>query len=235
MAYIKCQNLSVGYAGETLIENINFEVHEHDYLCIVGKNGVGKSTLMKTLLGLVDKKEGNVEFGKNINRKEVGYLPQQTALQKDFPATVMEVVLSGNLSKIALRPFYRKKEKERALLEMKKLKIDSLASRSYRELSGGQQQRVLLARALCATEKILFLDEPTTGLDPQVTKEFYDMLKELNKKGMAIIMVSHDLSVLEEATHVLYLRKNDYVYARKEEFMNTYGKEMKADVNYRNI
>ena len=230
MAYIKCQNLSVGYAGETLIENINFEVHDHDYL-----SSVGKSTLMKTLLGLVDKKEGNVEFGKNINRKEVGYLPQQTALQKDFPATVMEVVLSGNLSKIALRPFYRKKEKERALLEMKKLKIDSLASRSYRELSGGQQQRVLLARALCATEKILFLDEPTTGLDPQVTKEFYDMLKELNKKGMAIIMVSHDLSVLEEATHVLYLRKNDYVYARKEEFMNTYGKEMKADVNYRNI
>ena len=139
MAYIKCQNLSVGYAGETLIENINFEVHEHDYLCIVGENGVGKSTLMKTLLGLVDKKEGNVEFGKNINRKEVGYLPQQTALQKDFPATVMEVVLSGNLSKIALRPFYRKKEKERALLEMKKLKIDSLASRSYRELPGGQQ------------------------------------------------------------------------------------------------
>ena len=118
MAYIKCQNLSVGYAGETLIENINFEVHEHDYLCIVGENGVGKSTLMKTLLGLVDKKEGNVEFGKNINRKEVGYLPQQTALQKDFPATVMEVVLSGNLSKIALRPFYRKKEKERALLEI---------------------------------------------------------------------------------------------------------------------
>lgn len=112
MAYIKCQNLSVGYAGETLIENINFEVHEHDYLCIVGENGVGKSTLMKTLLGLVDKKEGNVEFGKNINRKEVGYLPQQTALQKDFPATVMEVVLSGNLSKIALRPFYRKKEKK---------------------------------------------------------------------------------------------------------------------------
>ena len=163
MAYIKCQNLSVGYTGETLIENINFEVHEHDYLCIVGENGVGKSTLMKTLLGLVDKKEGNVEFGKNINRKEVGYLPQQTALQKDFPATVMEVVLSGNLSKIALRPFYRKKEKERAL------------------------------------------------------------------------MVSHDLSVLEEATHILYLRKNDYVYARKEEFMNTYGKEMKADVNYRNI
>ena len=215
MAYIKCQNLSVGYAGETLIENINFEVHEHDYLCIVGENGVGKSTLMKTLLGLVDKKEGNVEFGKNINRKEVGYLPQQTALQKDFPATVMEVVLSGNLSKIAL-------------LEEKKNSF-------IYELSGGQQQRVLLARALCATEKILFLDEPTTGLDPQVTKEFYDMLKELNKKGMAIIMVSHDLSVLEEATHVLYLRKNDYVYAQKEEFMNTYGKEMKADVNYRNI
>lgn len=235
MVYIKCQNLSVGYGGEILLENINFEVHEHDYLCIVGENGAGKSTLMKTLLGLVEKKAGNIIFGKNMSQKEIGYLPQQTTLQKDFPATVMEIVLSGNLSKMTLCPFYRKNEKERALLEMRKLKIDSLAKRSYRELSGGQQQRVLLARALCATDKILFLDEPTTGLDPQVTKEFYEILKELNKKGMAIIMVSHDLSVLEEATHVLYLRKEDYVYTQKDEFMNKYGKEMKADDNYRNV
>ena len=205
MAYIKCQNLSVGYAGETLIENINFEVHEHDYLCIVGENGVGKSTLMKTLLGLVDKKEGNVEFGKNINRKEVGYLPQQTALQKDFPATVMEVVLSGNLSKIALRPFYRKKEKERALLEMKKLKIDSLASRSYRELSGGQQQRVLLARALCATEKILFLDEPTTGLHSHDVSKLIDVLQRIVDQGDTIIVIEHNLDVIKVADHIIDL------------------------------
>ena len=205
MAYIKCQNLSVGYAGETLIENINFEVNEHDYLCIVGENGVGKSTLMKTLLGLVDKKEGNVEFGKNINRKEVGYLPQQTALQKDFPATVMEVVLSGNLSKIALRPFYRKKEKERALLEMKKLKIDSLASRSYRELSGGQQQRVLLARALCATEKILFLDEPTTGLHSHDVSKLIDVLQRIVDQGDTIIVIEHNLDVIKVADHIIDL------------------------------
>ena len=205
MAYIKCQNLSVGYTGETLIENINFEVHEHDYLCIVGENGVGKSTLMKTLLGLVDKKEGNVEFGKNINRKEVGYLPQQTALQKDFPATVMEVVLSGNLSKIALRPFYRKKEKERALLEMKKLKIDSLASRSYRELSGGQQQRVLLARALCATEKILFLDEPTTGLHSHDVSKLIDVLQRIVDQGDTIIVIEHNLDVIKVADHIIDL------------------------------
>ena len=205
MAYIKCQNLSVGYAGETLIENINFEVHEHDYLCIVGENGVGKSTLMKTLLGLVDKKEGNVEFGKNINRKEVGYLPQQTALQKDFPATVMEVVLSGNLSKIALRSFYRKKEKERALLEMKKLKINSLASRSYRELSGGQQQRVLLARALCATEKILFLDEPTTGLHSHDVSKLIDVLQRIVDQGDTIIVIEHNLDVIKVADHIIDL------------------------------
>ena len=204
MAYIKCQNLSVGYAGETLIENINFEVHEHDYLCIVGENGVGKSTLMKTLLGLVDKKEGNVEFGKNINRKEVGYLPQQTALQKDFPATVMEVVLSGNLSKIALRPFYRKKEKERALLEMKKLKIDSLASRSYRELSGGQQQRVALARALASKPAIIFADEPTGNLDAKSSKEVVDLLKIAQRKyHETVILVTHDQEIASIADRVI--------------------------------
>ena len=229
MSYIKVENLSLGYDDEIVCSNINFEINKKDYLCIVGENGAGKSTLIKTLLNLKENKDGNIIFSKDLKRSEIGYLPQQTLVQKDFPATVYEVVLSGMLSHLKYRPFYTKKEKKRVHEEMEKLGITHLQNKSYRHLSGGQQQRVLLARALCASDKIVLLDEPVTGLDPQVTQEFYALLEELNKEGMTIVMVSHDLSVLKYATHVLYLSKKAPVYLKKEEFIEKYGKEINDD------
>lgn len=229
MSYIKVENLLLGYDDEIVCSNINFEINKKDYLCIVGENGAGKSTLIKTLLNLKENKDGNIIFSKGLKRSEIGYLPQQTLVQKDFPATVYEVVLSGMLSHLKYRPFYTKKEKKRAHEEMEKLGITHLQNKSYRHLSGGQQQRVLLARALCASDKIVLLDEPVTGLDPQVTQEFYALLEKLNKEGMTIVMVSHDLSVLKYATHVLYLSKKAPVYLKKEEFIEKYGKEINDD------
>lgn len=229
MSYIKVENLSLGYDDEIVCSNINFEINKKDYLCIVGENGAGKSTLIKTLLNLKENKKGNIIFSKDLKRSEIGYLPQQTLVQKDFPATVYEVVLSGMLSHLKYRPFYTKKEKKRVRIEMEKLGITHLQNKSYRHLSGGQQQRVLLARALCASDKIVLLDEPVTGLDPQVTQEFYALLEKLNKEGMTIVMVSHDLSVLKYATHVLYLSKKRPVYLKKEEFVEKYGKEINDD------
>lgn len=226
MSYIKVKDLSLGYDNEIVCSNINFEIHKNDYLCIIGENGAGKSTLIKTLLDLKEKKSGIITFSDNLKKSEIGYLPQQTVVQKDFPATVQEVVLSGMLSHLKYRPFYTKKEKKRAKQEMDKLGITHLQNKSYRLLSGGQQQRVLLARALCASDKIILLDEPVTGLDPQVTQEFYALLKELNKQGMTIVMVSHDLSVLNYATHVLYLKKNEPIYMKKDIFIEKYGKEL---------
>ena len=233
----ECKDVTLGYENKVVAKNLNFKIDQGDYLCVVGENGTGKSTLIKTLLGLIKPLNGEVIANvQGKNHKGVGYLPQQTQAQKDFPASVWEVVLSGVLNNDHRCPFYNKKDKAEAEKNMEKLNILDLKKRCYRELSGGQQQRVLLARALCATDSVLILDEPVTGLDPAASMELYETIKDLNKKeNVTIIMVSHDLSVLEEATHVLYLRKNDYVYARKEEFMNTYGKEMKADVNYRNI
>ena len=177
--------------------------------------------MIKTILDLKEKKAGKILFSENLKKSEIGYLPQQTVVQKDFPATVYEVVLSGMLSQLKYRPFYTKKEKKHG--------ITHLQNKSYRQLSGGQQQRVLLARALCASDKIILLDEPVTGLDPQVTQEFYGLLKSLNEQGMTIVMVSHDLSVLKYATHVLYLKKKVPIFMEKEMFIERYGKEIYND------
>ena len=217
MSYIKVEDLSLGYDSEIVCSNINFEINKNDYLCIIGENGAGKSTLIKTILDLKEKKAGKILFS------------EQTVVQKDFPATVYEVVLSGMLSQLKYRPFYTKKEKKHAKQEMEKLGITHLQNKSYRQLSGGQQQRVLLARALCASDKIILLDEPVTGLDPQVTQEFYGLLKSLNEQGMTIVMVSHDLSVLKYATHVLYLKKKVPIFMEKEMFIERYGKEIYND------
>ena len=229
MSYIKVEDLSLGYDSEIVCSNINFDINKNDYLCIIGENGAGKSTLIKTILDLKEKKAGKILFSENLKKSEIGYLPQQTVVQKDFPATVYEVVLSGMLSQLKYRPFYTKKEKKHAKQEMEKLGITHLQNKSYRQLSGGQQQRVLLARALCASDKIILLDEPVTGLDPQVTQEFYGLLKSLNEQGMTIVMVSHDLSVLKYATHVLYLKKKVPIFMEKEMFIERYGKEIYND------
>lgn len=208
MAQLKCENLKLGYNSKVVAENISFEVNKGDYLCIVGENGSGKSTLMKTLLHLIKPLSGTIETGDGVLADEIGYLPQQTEVQRDFPASVKEIVLSGCQSRCGKRPFYNKAEKQLALDAMDKMGISNLAKKCYRELSGGQQQRTLLARAFCATQKMLLLDEPVTGLDPIATEEMYSLIKNLNDNGITIIMISHDVdAALKYATHVLHIGK----------------------------
>ena len=187
MAQLTCENLALGYEGRVILNGVNFSVSAGDYLCIVGENGSGKSTLMKTVLGLQKPLGGVIAFGDGVGAGEIGYLPQQTAAQKDFPATVWEIVLSGCQARLGRRPFYSQEEKQLAQRNMEKMGIAPFSRRCYRELSGGQQQRVLLARALCATQKLLLLDEPVAGLDPKVTAEMYSLIEKLNQEGFTII------------------------------------------------
>ena len=207
MALITCTGLTLGYENTPVARHLTFTVEEGDYLCIVGENGSGKSTLMKTLLGLQPPLAGSVTYGGGLRQTEIGYLPQQTPLQRDFPASVQEVVLSGCLGRCGWRPFYSRSEKALAARNMERLGITGLAWRCYRELSGGQQQRVLLARALCATQKLLLLDEPAAGLDPKVTAGLYDLIAELNRKdGITVLMISHDMgAAVQYASRILHL------------------------------
>ncbi len=206
MALLTCRNLAVGHEGKKVAEGFSFSVSEGDYLCIVGENGAGKTTLMKTLLRLIPPLEGEI-LTEGVRRSEIGYLPQQTSVQRDFPASVSEIVLSGCLNRTGLRPFYNKEEKAHAREMSVRLGIAALSARSYRALSGGQQQRVLLARALCASRKLLLLDEPTAGLDPKATTELYGLIESLNKTDrITVIMVSHDLSAaLRYSDHILHV------------------------------
>ena len=222
MALISSRNLCLGYDGHILLQDLNFSVGSGDYFCIVGENGAGKSTLMRTILGLQVPISGFVEMGDGLHFNEIGYLPQQTVVQKDFPASVWEIVLSGCQGQTGYRPFYGTAEKNRALESIQKMDIGHLTKRCYRELSGGQQQRVLLARALCATRKLLILDEPVTGLDPKVTQEMYSLIQTLNKQDkITVIMISHDMeAVIAYASHVLYLGK-DRFYGTKENFQHS--------------
>ena len=207
MAQLTCQNLCVGYDGKSVLQDLNFEVFAGDYLYIVGENGSGKSTLMKTILGLQPPISGRILTGDGLRKNEIGYLPQQTVVQKDFPASVREIVLSGCQGRCGSRSFYNKEEKQLAEAAMDKMQITQLAKRCYRELSGGQQQRVLLARALCATPKMLLLDEPVSGLDPKVTAELYALIEKLNREdGITVIMISHDMAAaVKFASHILHI------------------------------
>ena len=217
MAQLECKNLTLGYGTKTVIENLSFSVNKGDYLCIVGENGSGKTTLMKTILRLLKPISGTISTGDGLLPDEISYLPQQTDVQRDFPASVREIVLSGCQSRCGKRPFYNKAEKQLALAAMEKLGITHLAKKCYRELSGGQQQRTLLARALCAAQKMLLLDEPVTGLDPAATQEMYDLIEQLNKDGITIIMISHDIeAALKHASHVLHIGKEIFFGDVKE-------------------
>ena len=221
MSYITVKNLEVGYEKKTLTEPISFKVDRQDYLCIVGENGAGKSTLMKTLLGLIKPVAGEIVFGDGLKSNEIGYLPQQTVVQRDFPASVREIVLSGCQARAGFRPFYNREEKKLAEENMERMGIKGLADSCYRELSGGQQQRVLLARALCATRKVLLLDEPVSGLDPKVTADMYELINGLNRDGITIIMISHDIAAaVRYATHILHIGTNLF-YGSREEYMES--------------
>ena len=219
---IECKDCTLGYEGVAVTEGINFAVNSGDYLCILGENGSGKSTLIKSLLGLRPVMSGKLEWIES-KQGEIGYLPQQTLIQRDFPASVREIVRSGCLSKHGFRPFYGKAEKDMADKAMEQLGIKDLEKHCYRELSGGQQQRVLLARALCAAGRILLLDEPVTGLDPKAQNDLYELIAKLNKDGMTIIMVSHDIhAAVKYATHVLHIgSRKQLFYGTKEKYVNS--------------
>lgn len=208
MALLTAENLSLGYESGAIIEGLNFKVDKGEYLCIVGENGSGKSTLMKTVLHLMEPLNGRVIYGDGLKRSEIGYLPQHTAVQKDFPASVREIVLSGCQGRCGLRPFYSREEKEIAGRNMERMGITDLRDRCYRELSGGQQQRVLLARALCAAGRMLFLDEPVAGLDPDAAHNMYETISDINRSGIAVMMISHDLGATKTyADRVIRIEK----------------------------
>lgn len=218
MSQIKCENLTLGYGSQEILSGLSFEVNRGDYLCIVGSNGSGKTTLMKTVLGLTKPLGGSIEFSDGLSASGIGYLPQQTDVQRDFPASVEEIVISGCLGRGGFHPFYSKADKALAAQSMERMEITELKKRCYRELSGGQQQRVLLARALCAARDILLLDEPVAGLDPKVTADMYALIDSLNKNdGMTVIMISHDVDkALRYASHILHIGTDIFFGTRAE-------------------
>lgn len=220
MAQLSCKNLSFSYDGETVLSDINFSIEAGSYLCIVGENGSGKSTLMKGLLGLKSPATGEVVFGDGLKQTEIGYLPQQTQIQRDFPASVFEVILSGRINGMGKRLFFSAEDKEAAMANMERLGIEDLKDKCYMELSGGQQQRVLLARAMCATKKLLLLDEPVTGLDPVATNEMYNLIKLINLcDNTTVIMVSHDIhEAVRYATHILHLGHSQLFFGTAAEY-----------------
>lgn len=220
MAILKCTDLSFAYDGRTVLDGVNFEISQKDYLCIVGENGSGKSTLMKGLLGLKQPQSGSIVMADGLRPEEIGYLPQQTDMQRDFPASVYEVVLSGCLNSLGRRMHYGRAERERVEQNLERMGIEELRDRSYQALSGGQQQRVLLARALCATKKLLLLDEPVTGLDPIATQEMYNLIKLVNLcDDIAVIMVSHDIhEAVRYATKILHLGHTQLFFGTAAEY-----------------
>ncbi len=208
------KNLSLGYEKEKIINNISFCVNEKDFIIVVGKNGAGKSTLIKGILGLIKPMEGEIIFDSSLNRKLIGYMPQETKVESSFPASVMEIVLSGRINKMGLRPFYNKEDKEKAIETLKILNVYDIKNKSFCDLSGGQRQKVLLARSLCATDKLLILDEPSNNLDNTSREEFYLLLMKLNKElGISIIMISHDADIDKMlGNKVLRIMDNGYEF-----------------------
>ncbi len=219
MALLTCKNLKLGYDSTVVVEDLSFTVNAGDYLCIVGENGSGKTTLMKTILGLHHPISGSITVGDGLGLNQIGYLPQQTAVQRDFPATVWEIVMSGCRSRCGARPFYNKDDKQHATKYISRMGLDDIKNRCYRELSGGQQQRVLLARALCAMQTLLLLDEPVSGLDPSVTEDMYKLIYDLNKDdGITIIMISHDINAaIKYADHILHIGDTVF-FGTKDEY-----------------
>lgn len=222
MSLISCKNVCMSYSNFNVVRDVSFDIFEGDYLSILGENGSGKTTLINGILKTMSLSSGDIIFN-NIKSNEIGYLPQQTQVQRDFPASVFEVVLSGCLNSRGLRPFYSKKEKQIAKDNMKLFKIDNIADKSYRSLSGGQQQRVLLARALSASKKLIILDEPVTGLDPVVTKEFYSIIKDINKNyGVTVVIISHDVySAVKYSNKILHMKGNIKFFGTTKEYIET--------------
>lgn len=219
MSIISCHHLSIGYEGKQIVKNINFDLEEKDYLLVIGENGSGKTTLIKTLLGLIKPLKGKIKFN-NLQTNEIGYLPQINYAKKFFPASVLEVVMSGCLNNKKFLTFYTKKDIEVVNMNLKKFKIENLKKRNFGELSGGQQQKVLLARAMCASSKVLVLDEPSTSLDKKSVTDLYNLINQINKEGTIIIMISHDLEKsLKDANKILELNEENIFFGVKEDYV----------------
>ena len=216
MELIRCEKLTLAYNGKAVLDKLSFQVRSGDYLCILGENGSGKSTLLRTLLGLKAPESGTVRFAPDLRKNQIGYLPQQTAAQKDFPAS-----LSGCLGRCGRRPYYSNKEKQAARDAMKKMDLETLENRCYRELSGGQQQRVLLARAFCAAQRLLLLDEPASALDPQMTAEMYLQIEALHRSGVTVIMISHDVDAAARYAGKILLLGRERYYGPKVCFVES--------------
>lgn len=223
MALITCENVVLGYDGEKVLSDINFAINSGDYLCVVGENGAGKSTLIKGLLKLINPMEGKIILSDGLKQVEIGYLPQQTAIQKNFPASIFEVVITGKLNSMGFRTFYSSKEKKDAMDKIEMMGLKGLEKRCYQDLSGGQQQRVLLARALLATSRMILLDEPVAGLDPVVTAELYELINKINKEmGITVIMVSHDIhAALKYSTHILHLSHRQLFFGETGKYIHS--------------
>lgn len=224
---VDVSSLTLAYEGRTVISNLSFQIYSGDYVCIVGENGSGKTTLLNALLGLKKPSGGKIELN-DLKRSEIGVLPQKTPVQNDFPALVSEIVLSGRVGKKTGIAFYNRHDKRIAFENMEKLGITSISGRSFRELSGGQQQRVLLARALCAAEKLMVLDEPVASLDPKACADMYHLISDINKnENMTVIMVSHDMKgALEYASHILQINKNSVFFGTRQEYLAAFGKDV---------
>ncbi len=222
MAILECENLTLAYDSNIIIDKLSFKVNKGDYVCIIGVNGSGKSTLVKAILGLKNPSQGTIAYGDKLAKTQIGYLSQQNESHKDFPASVLEVVLSGCLNHKKISPFFPNSLKKIARDQIKLLELEPIAKKSFQELSGGQRQRVLLARALCSTQSLLLLDEPVSGLDPGVTELMYKTVKDLNDKGMTIIMVSHDVrAAIRYSSHVLHLDKDQSFFGTKDEYLKS--------------
>lgn len=222
MTLLSCEHLKLGYEGRTVVTDLHFAVEAGHYLCILGENGSGKTTLMKAILGLHPPLQGQVSMLGGLRAEEIGYLPQQSLAQRDFPASVREVVLSGCLNRSGWRPWYVSTQRARAQQSMQRLGVAGIAGRCYGELSGGQQQRVLLARALCAADRLLLLDEPAAGLDPQMTEELYGLIAGLHAEGMTILMISHDMEAARRyATHILHIAGRQLFFGEKEDYIQS--------------
>ena len=223
MAILTCKNASFGYDGEVVLSGIDFTLCGGEYMCILGENGAGKSTLVKGILGLISPVTGEIEFGEGLRACEVGYLPQQTQVQKSFPASVLEVVLSGRINSMGMRPFYNRKDREDAVKKLELMGMKGMERRSFQELSGGQKQRVLLARAMCVAGRLILLDEPVSGLDPAATTDLYELIADINKNmGMTVIMVSHDTqAAVKYASHIMQLSHTQLFYGTVDDYKNS--------------
>ena len=223
MAILTCKNASFGYDGEVVLSGIDFTLCGAEYMCILGENGAGKSTLVKGILGLISPVAGEIEFGEGLRACEVGYLPQQTQVQKSFPASVLEVVLSGRINSMGMRPFYNRKDREDAVKKLELMGMKGMERRSFQEFSGGQKQRVLLARAMCAAGRLILLDEPVSGLDPAATTDLYELIADINKNmGMTVIMVSHDTqAAVKYASHIMQLSHTQLFYGTVDDYKNS--------------